>query len=151
MLAVNCLLHSFDGRQDVSACDRYSEASHIRDSNNLAVLLYPKSATGANEHPCAVAPLGYIPVPELLECFQVIRVSNAFCIHICHRRTSILGDCLTLQRQFLYAQAMLSHIETPCSATDFCPTGHACPLPPASPRLADARRRLDKECECKIN
>ena len=83
-----CLLHSFDGRQDVSACDRYSEASHIRDSNNLDVLLYPKSATGANEHPCAVAPLGYIPVPELPECFQVIRVSNAFCIHICHRRTS---------------------------------------------------------------
>ena len=45
-------------------------------------------ATGANEHPCAVAPLGYILVPELPTCEQVLRTSNAFCIHICHRRTS---------------------------------------------------------------
>ena len=95
-----CLLHSFDGRQDVSACDRYSEASHIRDSNNLAVLLYPKSATGANEHPCAVAPLGYIPVPELPTYKQVLRTSNAFCIHICQQANIILDGCLTLQRQF---------------------------------------------------
>ena len=45
-------------------------------------------ANGANEHPCAVAPLGYIPVPELPVCIQVPSISNAFFIHICQRRTS---------------------------------------------------------------
>ena len=45
-------------------------------------------AIGANEHPCAVAPLGYVLVPELPQYLQVLSISNSFCIHICHRRTS---------------------------------------------------------------
>ena len=45
-------------------------------------------ATGANEHPCAVAPLGYVLVPELPQYLQVLSISNSFCIHICQRRTS---------------------------------------------------------------
>ena len=34
-LKVICLLHSFDSRPDMSACDRYSGAPHIRDAKNL--------------------------------------------------------------------------------------------------------------------
>jgi hypothetical protein len=35
LLGMNCLLHSFDSRQDVSACARYSGAPLIRGSKNL--------------------------------------------------------------------------------------------------------------------
>ena len=72
----------------------------IRDAKDLVTRSQLDGATGANEHPCAVAPLGYIPVPELPTCVQVLSISNAFCIHICPQTNIIPGDCLTLQRQF---------------------------------------------------
>ena len=77
-LLIKCLLHSFDCRQDVSDSDRYSGASLIRGAKDLGGWLQSSVATGANEHPCAVAPLGYIPVPELPACKQVLSISNAF-------------------------------------------------------------------------
>ena len=77
-----CLLHSFDCRQDVSVPDRCSEAPHIRDTKNLCIIKKKCVVTGANEHPCAVAPLGYILVPELPQYLQVLSISNSFCIHI---------------------------------------------------------------------
>ena len=59
----------------------------IRDAKDLDVFLQIM-ATGANEHPCAVAPLGYILVPELPQYLQVLSISNSFCIHIGQRWTS---------------------------------------------------------------
>ena len=53
-------------------------ASRIRDAKDLGGGQQQSVATGANEHPCAVAPLGYIPVPELPACKQVQSISNAF-------------------------------------------------------------------------
>ena len=63
-------------------------ASLIRGAKDLGVWLQASVATGANEHPCAVAPLGYIPVPELPACAQVQSTSNAFAFISVQRRTS---------------------------------------------------------------
>ena len=97
----------------------------IRDAKDLVDFLQQPVATGANEHPCAVAPLGYIPVPELPACKQVQSISNAFCIHICQRRTSS-KTVVELCKDSFYQEKKKFLEETPCSATVSCPPCPRC-------------------------
>ena len=60
----------------------------IRDSKDSHSRIYSCVATGVNEHPCAVTPQGRVHAPLLPVYKQVLRISNALCIHICRRRTS---------------------------------------------------------------
>ena len=82
-------------------------------------------ATGANEHPCAVAPLGYVPVPELPAHAQVLSISNAFCIHICQRRTSSKTVVELCKDSFYRKRKSFSSIDSL-----FCDSYLALSLPP---------------------
>ena len=101
-------LHSFDNRPDVSACGQIFRTIRIRDSKDSRSRIYSCVATGVNEHPCAVTPLGHVHVPSLPVVRRVLRISNLSCIYICSQANIIPGGCLTLQRLFCYKKALPS-------------------------------------------
>ena len=113
----NCRLHSFDSYSDVSAKGRYARASLIRTSKNLPYSIRFYAATSANEHPCAVALLGDVHVPSLPGKQQVLRSSNAFCSHICLRRTSS-EELSNFATTVLKNRNGTCFTRTPCSATE---------------------------------
>ena len=82
--------------------------SRIRDSRDSPIGMHFTVATGVNEHPCAVTPLGHVHVPSLPVAKRVPRISNLSCIYICPQANIIPGGCLTLQRLFCYKKSLPS-------------------------------------------